>query len=187
MIGIIDYGINDTSELSKKLEELEIDFIKTKKESEITACDKIILSDADDLSKAVKRLHLFNLFSFIRLMKKPVLGISLGMELLCGKFNGVSCLGIFATDIIDNSEFSGWRNVSLTAENLLFRGIENNSEFYFENDYHINLNSSTVASVNNAEKFSAALIKDNFYAVQFLPEKSGEQGGQLLKNFATLS
>jgi glutamine amidotransferase len=190
MISIIDYGINNTSELINKLEKLDIAYIKTKKESEIIASDRIIISDAQNLSKAVKRLHLLNLFSFIRILKKPVLGISLGMELLCEKFDAIACLGIFPAEILTNKKeglLNGWHNVVCTQKNKLFAGIKDNSEFYFENNYYVEPNHSTVAAVNNNESFSAVVIKDNFYGVQFLPEKSGINGEKILKNFAALS
>ena len=191
MIGIIDYGINDTSDLAKVLTQLNIDFIKTRNEKDIIHCDKIIISDAPNLSKAVKRIHLFNLFSLIRFLKKPTLGISLGMDLLCNKSNdGISCLGLIESDVINDTlteaviNIPGMKEIEITRENNLFLDIQNGTQFYFTNNYHIDITDSTIAVTSGENQYSAAIQKDNFYGVQFLPEKSGEQGIQVLKNFA---
>lgn len=191
MIGIIDYGINDTSELAKALTLLNIDFIKTRNEKDIIHCDKFIISDASNLSKAVKRIHLFNLFSLLRLLKKPTLGISLGMDLLCNKSNdGISCLGLIESNVINDTmtdaiiNIPGMKEIVITKENKLFSNIENGTQFYFSNNYHIDITESTIAATSGENQYSAAIQKDNFYGVQFLPEKSGKQGLQILKNFA---
>jgi len=190
MIGIIDYGINDTSELTQILTSLSIEFVKTRNEKDIIHCDKIIISDASNLSKAVKRIHLFNLFSLLRFLKKPTLGISLGMDLLCNKSNdGISCLGLIESNVINDAiteaviQIPGMKEIEITKENKLFSNIENGTQFYFTNNYHIDITDSTIAVTNGANKYSAAIQKDNFYGVQFLPEKSGEQGLKILKNF----
>jgi len=190
MIGIIDYGINDTSELTQILSSLNIEFIKTRNEKDIFHCDKIIISDASNLSKAVRRIHLFNLFSLLRFLKKPTLGISLGMDLLCHKSNdGISCLGLIESDIINDTlteaiiRIPGMKEIEVVKENKLFSNIEDGTEFYFSHNYHIDISDCTIAIANGESKFSAAIQKDNFYGVQFLPEKSGEQGLQILKNF----
>jgi len=190
MIGIIDYGINDTSELTEILSSLNIDFIKTRNEKDIIHCDKIIISDASNLSKAVKRIHLFNLFSLLRFLKKPTLGISLGMDLLCNKSNdGISCLGLIESDIIDDTinevviRVPGLKEIEIKKKNRIFNNIENGTKFYFSNNYHVDITESTIAVADVENPFSAAIQKDNFYGVQFLPEKSGEQGRHLLQNF----
>lgn len=187
MIGIIDYGLNNTSELTQMLTLLNIDFIKTRNEKEIIHCAKIIISDAPNLSKAVKRIHLLNLFSLLRFLKKPTLGISLGMDLLCNKSDeGTSCLGLIHSDVIHNTvddNYSKIKRVEITKENKLFSSINNREEFYFENNYHINIVDSTIAVVLGENQFTAAIQEDNFYGVQFLPEKSGDNGAQILKNF----
>ena len=85
MIAVIDYGLNDTTQLAESLLSIKTDFKVTRNERDILDCEKVIINDSPDISKAVKRIHLFNLFSLLRMQKKPILGISLGMELLCNK------------------------------------------------------------------------------------------------------
>ncbi|MEN8193153.1 MAG: imidazole glycerol phosphate synthase subunit HisH [Bacteroidota bacterium] len=193
MIAVIDYGINDTDDLAQALNTLNVDFKITRNEREILDCEKIIISDSTNLSKAVKRIHLYNLFSVLRLQKHPVLGISMGMELLCNTTNdGITCLGLIPSELKQKNndeiiESEGkWETVHQLKASLLFENIPNDSKFFFNNSYYTELSDSTVATVGNSEKYSAAIIKENFYGVQFLPEKSGEYGCQLLDNFISM-
>jgi len=190
MIAIIDYGINQTTDLTKALTLLGVEFIVTHNEKDIISSDKVIISDASNLSKAIKRIHLFNLFSLLRFLNKPTLGISLGMDLLCNKSNdGISCLGLIESDVISDIikdvviTIPTMKKVEIIIENKLFENIKNGTEFYFSSNYHIDITNSTIAVAKGETKFSAAIQKDNFYGVQFLPEKSGNQGLQILKNF----
>jgi len=190
MIAIIDYGINQTTDLTKALTLLGVEFIVTHNEKDIFSSDKVIISDASNLSKAIKRIHLFNLFSLLRFLNKPTLGISLGMDLLCNKSNdGISCLGLIESDVISDIikdvviTIPTMKKVEIIIENKLFENIKNGTEFYFSSNYHVDITNSTIAVAKGETKFSAAIQKDNFYGVQFLPEKSGDQGLQILKNF----
>ena len=190
MIAIIDYGINQTTDLNKALTLLGVEFIVTHNEKDIISSDKVIISDASNLSKAIKRIHLFNLFSLLRFLNKPTLGISLGMDLLCNKSNdGISCLGLIESDVISDIikdvviTIPTMKKVEIIIENKLFENIKNGTEFYFSSNYHVDITNSTIAVAKGETKFSAAIQKDNFYGVQFLPEKSGNQGLQILKNF----
>jgi glutamine amidotransferase len=190
MIAIIDYGINETTELTNALAKLGVKHIVTKNEKEIINANQIILSNADNLHKAVKRLHLFNLFSLLRLLKKPTLGISLGMNLLSSKSDdGTACLGLldFAINTLPQNKIIGMKKVKIISLNELFTDIESDTEFYFSNNYNSNLSNYTTAIVNDDNPFSAAVKKDNFFGVQFLPEKSGDSGLQILKNFSQIN
>ncbi len=190
MIAVIDYGINKTSDLLECLSKIGEDYIVTNKEPDIINCDHVIIGDASNLSKAIRRIHLMNLFSLLRFLKKPTLGISMGMELLCNKSNdGISCLGLIESDIINDTindaviRLPGMKSVEITKQNDLFAKIENGTEFYFANNYHVDIFDETIATAGESNSFSAAVQHGNFYGVQFIPEKSGEQGLQILKNF----
>ena len=191
MIAIIDYGLNDTTQLAESLLSIKADFIITRNERDILDSKKVIINDSPNISKAVKKIHLFNLFSLLRIQKKPILGISLGMELLCNKTEeGLACLGLIPietkeipkVDYISQSK-SNWHAVHQIKSTRLFEKIPNDSEFYFDTPYFVEVVDSTFATTGNDNLYSAAIIKDHFYGVQFLPEKSGEYGLQLLENF----
>ncbi len=194
MITVIDYGINNTDQLAESLRYLNVEFKITRNEKDILNSKKVIISDAPDITKAVKKIHLFNLFSLLRIQKKPILGISLGMELLCNKTdNNIACLGLIPLDAKETKlqenltlEKSNWITVHQLKPTLLFDKIPNDIKFYFDCHYHVDVGDSTVATTNNGKSFSAAVIKNYFYGVQFIPEKSGEYGLQLLRNFIEL-
>ena len=191
MITVIDYSINNTDQLAESLSSLKIDFKITRNERDILDCEKVIISDAPNITKAVKKIHLFNLFSLLRMQNKPILGISLGMELLCNKTDkGTACLGLIPTDVkemkepeIIPSDRSNWVTVHQIRTTPLFNEIPNDSKFYFNCHYYVDVCDSTIATTGNGKSFSAAVIKNHFYGVQFLPEKSSDYGLQLLKNF----
>lgn len=191
MIAVIDYGLNDTTQLADSLLSIKTDFIITRNERDILDCEKVIINDSHNISKAVKKIHLFNLFSLLRLQKKPILGISLGMELLCNKTdNGLACLGFIPINIKEKTETenipnsnTNWQLVHQIKSSSLFDKIPNDSEFYFDSPYYVEVVESTLATTGKNKLYSAAIIKDHFYGVQFVPEKSGKYGLQLLENF----
>ncbi len=191
MIAVIDYGAGNIQSVVNALSDINTDFIVTNKESDLLKCDKIIFPGVGEASFAVKKLHLLNLFTMLRIIKKPLLGICLGMQILCDKSieGNVTCLGIIntTTEIFDTHKVKvphmGWNKVEIIKSNKLFDGIENNSYFYFAHSYYVPLNDYTVAKSNYDIDFSAACYKDNFYGIQFHPEKSGIKGIKVLKNF----
>ena len=193
MIAVIDYGINKTTDLLECLSKIGTEFIVTNNERDIINCDHVIIGDASNLSKAIKRIHLMNLFSLLRFLKKPTLGISLGMEILCNKSNdGISCLGLIESDVVNDLmndaviNLPGMKSINIPKANKLFSNIKNGTEFYFANNYHVDISDETIATSGKHNLFSAAVQRDNFYGVQFLPEKSGEQGLKILKNFSQI-
>ena len=178
MISIIDYGAGNVASVANALETLNEKFVITSNEVEICRADKIIFPGVGEASFAIKQLHMLNLFSMMRMIGKPLLGICLGMQLLCdsSKEGNVSCLGIFPTtgEKFDETKTKvphmGWNKVKQIKESKLFNGITDEEYFYFAHSID----------------FSASLEKDNFYGVQFHPEKSGDAGLKLLENFITL-
>ena len=191
MIALIDYGAGNTASVANALEDIDAQFKIVKSEIPICNADKIILPGVGEASFAMSRLHMLNLFSLLRILKKPFLGICLGMQLLCDKSKegDVACLGVLKSDTerFDNSELNvphmGWNKVQIIKESKLFDGIANLRDFYFANSYYVPIIENTIASSNYGIGFTAAVEKDNFYGVQFHPEKSGEAGLQILKNF----
>ncbi len=191
MIALIDYGAGNIESVANALNDLNARFVITNNEKEILDADKIIFPGVGEASYAVKRLHLLNLFSFLQMTNKPLLGICLGMQLLCCRSaeGNVSCLGVFpgSTEIFDNTKTKvphmGWNQVEILKQSKLFNGIPDKSFFYFAHSYYVPLNQFSTARTNHETFFSASCERDNFYGVQFHPEKSGEAGIQLIKNF----
>ena len=145
---------------------------------------------------ADKELQEHQLDRLITDLKQPVLGICLGMQLMCrhSEEGNVSCLGIFDVDVKrfqpvrheDKVPHMGWNTIQCT-DKLLFNGFEQEEFVYFVHSYYVPLNDFTAARTEYILPFSAALHKDNFYATQFHPEKSGKTGERILQNFLNIA
>lgn len=194
MIALIDYGAGNVASVANALNTLGKSFIITKSETEIIKADKIIFPGVGEASYAVKQLHLLNLFSALRMCTRPMLGICLGLQLMAENSTegNVACLGIFPGTALkfDETEVKvphmGWNEVSIKNHSKIFSGINDGERFYYANSFYIPVNQYTTASSEHDVEFSAAIEKDNYYGVQFHPEKSGEAGLKLLKNFIEL-
>lgn len=194
MIALIDYGAGNVASVANVLTELGEKFIITKSEGEIISSDKVIFPGVGEASYAVRQLHLTNLFTVLRICKKPMLGICLGMQLMAesSKEGNVKCLGIFsgAAEKFDAGKTKvphmGWNDIDIKKESRIFTGIKNNENFYFAHSYYLPLNDLTTSVCNNLFDFSASMEKENFFGVQFHPEKSGEAGIKIIKNFIEL-
>jgi len=194
MIAIIDYGAGNVASVANAVEKLGREFIITNNEAAICKSDKIIFPGVGEASFAIKQLHLLNLFSFIRMIKKPMLGICLGMQLMCdfSEEGNTGCLGIFSGKNIkfDNKlekvPHMGWNEVTQIKKSPLFEGIKDNEFFYFAHSYYLPVTENTTSKTVHGVEVTASLEKNNFYGVQFHPEKSGEAGLKLFKNFIEL-
>jgi imidazole glycerol-phosphate synthase subunit HisH len=194
MLTIIDYNFGSVDKVANALTVAGIKFKITKNENDIINSEQIILPGTEEALPAVKKLHLLNLFTVLRIVKKPVLGIGLGMQLLSeySREGDVACLGQFAgiVEKFDNTlskvPFSGNYKIKKEKNSKLFKDIEDTAEFCFRNSFYLPINNYTTAHAVNGVSFSAAIEKDNFYGVQFHPEESGKDGLTLLKNFAEL-
>lgn len=194
MLALIQCENTSVTEFSKVLTQINEPFIVTGSESDICQSDKVILYGSGSAKQNMKQLHILNLFSLLRMIKQPILGIGLGVELMCDHTSGenVSCLGLFPVDSnrIEDKQFlnshSGLMKVDILQKSRLFDGIESGSEFYFSENYFLPENKFTTSVVVNGQTFSASVERDNAFGVQFHPEKSGETGLTLLKNFIKL-
>ncbi len=191
MIALIDYGAGNTASVANVLDELNYEYIITKHESDISKADKIIFPGVGEASSAIKNLHLTNLFTMLRVTKKPMLGICLGMQLLCDKSKegNTACLGIFpiTTEKFDETKIKvpnmGWNQIKYVKQSKLFYEIPEEEYFYFANSYYVPVNENTTSICYYGIDFCSSMEKDNFYGVQFHPEKSGKMGIRLIKNF----
>lgn len=191
-IVIIKYNAGNVYSVSSALKRLGYKAIVTNDLDEIESADKIIFPGVGEASSAMKYLKETGLNKIIPNLKQPFLGVCLGLQLLCkySEENDTTCLGLFDEKVKlfppeKKVPHMGWNSIS-TSDNKLFNNIHENSYVYFVHSYFAELSEYTIAETNYILPFSAALKKDNFYAVQFHPEKSGVIGEQILKNFIEL-
>lgn len=194
MIALIDYGAGNVASVANVLAELNQKFIITKSEGEIIKADKVIFPGVGEASYAVRQLHLTNLFTVLRICKKPMLGICLGMQLMAesSEEGNVKCLGIFSGTSVkfdaDKTKVPhmGWNDITFKKESKIFNEIKNGERFYFAHSYFLPENEFTTSVCNNGIDFASSMEKENFYGVQFHPEKSGLAGLKIIKNFIEL-
>ena len=192
MIAIIDYNAGNITSVKNALDRLGYESILTNRHEEIMSADKVIFPGVGNAVSAIKHLKNKGLDRTIRSLVQPTLGICLGLQLMCKhtEEGDVECLGIFDTDVKlfplnDIVPHMGWNNIS-DLSSTLFEGINDNDSYYFIHSYFAGVCKHTIAKCNYITPFSAALHRDNFYATQFHPEKSGETGDKILKNFLEL-
>jgi len=194
MINIVDYGNPNCGEVAEFLKQITPDFNISNNEVDICQADKIIFPGTGNAKSAIRRLHLLNLFTVLRIVDKPILGISLGMQLMTDySIDGnLACLGIFPeTTVRFNPDRSktvneGMQPIHFKKDSLLFKGINDGESFYFNHSYYIPPNDLTTSTSKHKTDFTSSMEDKNCYGVQFHPEKSGEAGLLLLKNFINL-
>jgi len=192
MIAIIKYNGGNVNSVQNALNRLNVDSIITDDPEKILKADKVIFPGVGEASSTMKLLKEKELDLLIPSLKQPVLGICLGMQLMCGENEegNTEGMGIFninvrrfpAKDIVPHM---GWNTLSKHASPL-FSGVERGNDVYFVHSYYCELSDFTTSVCDYILPFSASLQKDNFYAVQFHPEKSGIVGNQIVKNFINL-
>lgn len=189
---IIKYNAGNIQSVLYALERIGVAATVTDDHSAIKAADKVIFPGVGEASTAMNYLAERGLDDLIKNLTQPVLGICLGMQLMCtySEENDTRCLGIFDTHV---KKFTGdlkipqigWNTVENTTEPI-FTGIKADPYCYFVHSYYAELCKETAAVTEYGVRFSSALQKNNFYGVQFHPEKSAVVGEQILQNFINL-
>ncbi len=193
---ILDYGAGNIFSVTTALQRLGIDPVFTSDIQEIESADKMIIPGVGEASTAMNMLKVKGLDVLIPQLKMPVLGICLGLQLMCefSEEGNTQCLGIFPNRVFKfNNLLSpenkipqmGWNKI-YNLRSDLFKGISDGEYVYFVHSYFANQNGYSIALTDYIQPFSSALHKDNFYATQFHPEKSGKVGERILKNFLEL-
>ena len=196
MIGIIRYGAGNIFSLTAALERLGIGYGMVHTEADLEQFDRYIIPGVGHAGAAMNKLEQTGLIPKIKALNKPVLGICVGMQLLTSysEEGDAKLLNIFPIKTLrfkDSAEYkvphTGWNQVFPEKENALFKHIPTGSHFYFVHSYFIEYDEAyTLSSTTYNNKFSASIWRDNFYGVQFHPEKSGKYGETLLTNFSNL-
>ncbi|MEO8415268.1 MAG: imidazole glycerol phosphate synthase subunit HisH [Ginsengibacter sp.] len=197
-IAIIKYNAGNVQSVLYALQRLGVNAIVTDNPKEIAGADKVIFPGVGHAASAMDYLQKMNLDKLIISLQQPVLGICLGLQLLCraSEEGNTKCLGIFDATVrkFDNSlqtenpfkiPHMGWNNI-YNLRSRLFTGVKENSFVYFVHSYYAELSTQTIATSDYIIPFSAAIQKDNFYGVQFHTEKSAEAGIQIISNFLKL-
>ncbi|AHG60266.1 imidazole glycerol phosphate synthase subunit HisH [Buchnera aphidicola] len=191
-IVIVDTGCANLTSIQVAIKRLGYNSIITSQPSILSKSKKIFLPGVGTASAVMKVLSEKKLINIIRDFKKPILGICLGMQLLCNfseECQGVKTIGIIPTAVLrlktNNLPLPhiGWNQIAFDTFHPLFEKISNNSRFYFVHSYIVPINQYTLSTTDYGINFSSVIQKNNFFGVQFHPEKSGHVGSQLLKNF----
>jgi glutamine amidotransferase len=191
-IAIINYGAGNIQSILFAIERLGYTAVLTNNPDEIQQADKVIFPGVGEASYAMQKLIESGLDSLIPNLKQPVLGICLGMQLMChhSEEGNTVGLGIFDANVIRFSNNvkvpqMGWNQI-YDLKSLLFKGINENEYMYLVHSYYVPNCKEAIATTNYDIEYASALQKNNFYGTQFHPEKSGDVGEQILANFLKL-
>ena len=195
-LAIIKYNAGNIQSVLYALERIGTQATVTDNPEEIRSADKVIFPGVGEASSAMRYLRERKLDELIKNLEQPVLGICLGMQLLCSysEENNTTCIGVFEESVKKFKPTSsqsvkvpqiGWNDV-YDLKSPLFRSIPEHSYCYFVHGYYASLGAHTIATANYIQPYSAALQNRNYYGAQFHPEKSAAAGEQILKNFLAI-
>jgi len=199
-VAVVKYNAGNIYSVIHALQRMGVEPILTDNPEELMRADKVLFPGQGEASNAMQYLRKHRLDEVICALKQPILGICIGQQLMCrhSEEGNVDCLGIFDVDVQrflpqkheDKVPHMGWNDLKVQNEknkpNILFNGFQNEEFVYFVHSFYVPLCPWTIAETDYIQPFSAALHKDNFYATQFHPEKSGSVGERILRNFLAL-
>lgn len=196
MIAIIDYDTGNLRSVCNALDRIGAQYCLTDDPQVITSAERVLLPGVGEASTAMEKLKERGLCDVIKDLKVPVLGICIGMQLMCrhSEEGDAECLGIFDADVRKfeaapeqgvKVPHMGWNTLTDLSTGL-FAGMSDGDFVYFVHSFAADVCADSIAVSENGRRFSAAMNKNNFYGVQFHPEKSGEVGEKILKNFLNI-
>ena len=196
MIAIVDYDTGNLRSVCNVLERIGAEYCVTDDHDIIRSADKVLLPGVGEASSAMQKLQERGLCDVIKGLKQPVLGICIGLQLMCksSEEGNAECLGIFDTVVRKfvpapaegvKVPHMGWNEIK-NLRSPLFKGIDEGAFVYFVHSFAPDMCEGTIAISANGREFAAAINKDNFYGAQFHPEKSGFVGELIMKNFMEL-
>lgn len=195
-VSIVKYNAGNIFSVINAVKRLGIEPLWTDDPQELMSSDRVIFPGQGEASNAMNYLRSRNLDQVIKDLKNPVLGICIGQQLLCqhSEESDTDCIGVFPIQVKrfqpkvheEKVPCMGWNSLNLKGDSPLFRGLGERDYVYFVHSYYCELCESTIAEADYILPYSAALQKDNFFATQFHPEKSGAVGNKIIENFINL-
>jgi glutamine amidotransferase len=191
---VIKYNAGNVQSVLYALERIGVTAVLSDNADEIKSADSVIFPGVGEASSAMNYLKEHHLDKLILSLQQPTLGICLGMQLMCrhSEEGSTNCLGVFDSTVKLFSQEKnlkipqiGW-NTIFNYQSDLFKGIKENDYMYFVHSYYVEKCNNTIATTNYGIEYSSAIQKNNFYGVQFHPEKSSEAGQMLLSNFLSI-
>lgn len=194
-VAVVKYNAGNIRSVDYALKRLGVEAVITADKEELQSADKVIFPGVGEAETTMNHLKATGLDELIKNLRQPVFGICLGMQLMCrySEEGEVDCLNIFDVDVKrfvpqkheDKVPHMGWNTIGKT-NSKLFEGFTEEEFVYFVHSFYVPVNEYTAAVTDYIQPFSAALHKDNYYATQFHPEKSGGVGERILRNFLEL-
>lgn len=194
MIAILDYKMGNLRSVENALKRLGAEFTVTDDADVIRSADRVLMPGVGNAAEAMENLRAASLVDVVRSLRRPVLGICVGMQVMCrhSEEGNVDCLNLFDARVKRFEPSAdlkvphmGWNRIG-NLESKLFKGIDGGEYVYFVHSYYPELCSDTIATSRHGVMFSAALKYENFYGTQFHPEKSGDVGERIIENFLRL-